>query len=65
MTETRDRSERAEEVIDALTIEPIYWFNVNYVDETVRQALTQGTRRSMIPLRGNGGRIIGEITRHE
>jgi hypothetical protein len=43
--------------------QPIRWYNSDRVDETTQQALAAGTWQGMIPVQGDGERIIGEIAR--
>lgn len=42
---------------------PVRWFDVNRVDPTIQQALMRGTWQNMIPVQGEGSRILGEVAR--
>ena len=42
---------------------PVRWFDVNRLDPAVQQGLMRGTWQSMIPVQGDGGRVIGEVAR--
>lgn len=42
---------------------PIRWFNVDRIDPTIQQSLMRGTWQAMIPVQGEGTRVIGEIAR--
>lgn len=42
---------------------PIRWFDVNRVDPAIQQGLMRGTWQAMIPVQGNGERVIGEVAR--
>lgn len=40
---------------------PVRWFDVNRTDPAIQQALMKGTWQSMIPVQGDGSRVIGEV----
>ncbi len=40
---------------------PASWFDVNRLDPTIQQALMRGTWNHMIPVQGDGQRILGSI----
>lgn len=40
---------------------PVRWFDVNRLDNLVQQALMRGTWQHMIPVQGDGSRIIGQV----
>jgi hypothetical protein len=42
---------------------PVRWFDVNRVDPTIQQGLMKGTWQNMIPVQGEGTRVIGEVAR--
>lgn len=42
---------------------PVRWFDVNRVDPTIQQALMKGTWQAMIPVQGEGSRVIGEVAK--
>jgi hypothetical protein len=42
---------------------PVRWFDVNRVDPAIQQSLMRGTWQAMIPVQGEGSRIIGEVAR--
>lgn len=42
---------------------PIRWFDPNRVDPMVQQALMKGTWQNMVPIQGDGGRAMGEVSR--
>jgi hypothetical protein len=42
---------------------PVRWFDVNRVDPLIQQALMKGTWQHMIPVQGNGEKIIGEVSK--
>lgn len=42
---------------------PVRWFDVNRVDPAIQQALMRGTWQNMIPVQGEGSRIIGEVAK--
>lgn len=42
---------------------PVRWFDVNRVDPSIQQGLMRGTWQAMIPVQGEGSRIIGEVAR--
>jgi len=42
---------------------PVRWFDVNRVDPTIQQSLMRGTWQAMIPVQGDGSRIIGEVAK--
>lgn len=42
---------------------PVRWFDVNRVDPMIQQALMRGTWQHMIPVQGEGSRIIGEVAK--
>jgi hypothetical protein len=42
---------------------PVRWFNVDRVDPAIQQNLMRGTWQGMIPVQGDGTRVIGEISR--
>lgn len=42
---------------------PVRWFNVDRVDPTIQQNLMRGTWQGMIPVQGDGTRVIGEIAK--
>lgn len=42
---------------------PIRWFDDTRVDEEMRDALMQGTWQGMIPVKGDGARLLGEVAR--
>lgn len=42
---------------------PVRWFDVNRVDPSIQQGIMRGTWQAMIPVQGDGNRIIGEVAR--
>lgn len=42
---------------------PVRWFDVNRVDPTIQQSLMKGKWQEMIPVQGEGSRIIGEVAK--
>lgn len=42
---------------------PIRWYDVNRVDPAIQQSLMRGTWQAMIPVQGEGSRVIGEVAR--
>jgi hypothetical protein len=42
---------------------PLRWFNVDRIDPTIQQSLMRGTWQGMIPVQGDGARVIGEVAR--
>lgn len=42
---------------------PVRWFDVNRVDPSIQQSLMQGRWQAMIPVQGQGDRVIGEVSR--
>lgn len=42
---------------------PVRWFDVNRVDPAIQQGLMRGTWQHMIPVQGEGSRIIGEVAK--
>lgn len=42
---------------------PVRWFNVDRVDPAIQQNLMRGTWQAMIPVQGDGSRVIGEVAR--
>jgi hypothetical protein len=44
---------------------PVRWFDVNRLDTLVQQGLMRGTWQHMIPVQGDGSRILGEVSRAE
>lgn len=42
---------------------PVRWFNVDRVDPAIQQNLMRGTWQGMIPVQGDGSRVIGEIAK--
>jgi hypothetical protein len=42
---------------------PVRWFDVNRIDPTIQQSLMRGTWQAMIPVQGEGTRVIGEVTK--
>lgn len=42
---------------------PVRWFDVNRIDSMIQQALMRGVWQHMIPVQGNGEKVIGEISR--
>ena len=42
---------------------PVRWFDVNRIDPTIQQSLMRGTWQAMIPVQGEGSRVIGEVAR--
>lgn len=42
---------------------PVRWFDVNRIDPTISQGLMRGTWQAMIPVQGEGSRVIGEVAR--
>lgn len=42
---------------------PVRWFDVNRIDPAVQQGLMRGTWQAMIPVQGDGSRVIGEVAR--
>lgn len=42
---------------------PVRWFNVDRIDPTIQQNLMRGTWQGMIPVQGDGTRVIGEVSR--
>lgn len=42
---------------------PVRWFDVNRVDPMIQTGLMRGTWQAMIPVQGEGSRIIGEVAR--
>lgn len=42
---------------------PVRWFDVNRVDPAISQALMKGTWQHMIPVQGDGTKVIGEVAR--
>lgn len=40
---------------------PLRWFDVNRIDPIIQQALLKGTWQAMIPVQGNGEKIIGSV----
>lgn len=42
---------------------PVRWFDVNRIDPAIQQGLMRGTWQAMIPVQGEGSRVIGEVAR--
>lgn len=42
---------------------PYRWYDVNRVDPAIQQALMRGTWQHMIPVQGEGSRVIGEVAK--
>jgi hypothetical protein len=42
---------------------PVRWFDVNRVDPAIQQSLMRGVWQAMIPVQGDGQRILGEVAR--
>lgn len=42
---------------------PVRWFNVDRIDPAMQQNLMRGTWQGMIPVQGDGARVIGEISK--
>lgn len=42
---------------------PIRWFNVDRLDPAIQQSLMRGTWQNMIPVQGDGARVVGEVAR--
>lgn len=42
---------------------PVRWFDVNRIDPAIQQGLMRGTWQNMIPVQGEGSRVIGEVAR--
>lgn len=42
---------------------PVRWFDVNRIDPTIAQGLMRGVWQAMIPVQGDGARVIGEVAR--
>jgi hypothetical protein len=42
---------------------PVRWFDVNRVDPALQSGLMRGTWQNMIPVQGDGTRIIGEVAK--
>jgi hypothetical protein len=42
---------------------PVRWFDVNRVDLAIQTALMKGTWQNMIPVQGEGSRVIGEVAK--
>lgn len=42
---------------------PVRWFDVNRVDPAIQQGLMRGQWQAMIPVQGEGSRVIGEVAR--
>ena len=42
---------------------PVRWFDVNRIDPSIQQGLMRGTWQNMIPVQGDGQRVIGEVAR--
>jgi hypothetical protein len=42
---------------------PIRWYNVNLVDDEIAEALKRGEYQDIVPVNGDGSRMIGEVAR--
>jgi hypothetical protein len=42
---------------------PLRWVDVNRVDPAIQQSLMRGTWQAVIPVQGDGSRVIGEVAR--
>jgi len=42
---------------------PVRWFDVNRIDPAIQTTLMRGTWQAMIPVQGEGTRVIGEVAR--
>lgn len=42
---------------------PIRWFNTDRMDPLIQQSLMRGTWQTMIPVQGDGARVVGEVAR--
>jgi hypothetical protein len=42
---------------------PVRWFDVNRIDPAIQQSLMKGTWQNMIPVQGEGSRVIGEVAK--
>lgn len=42
---------------------PVRWFDVNRIDPTIQFSLMRGTWMNMIPIQGDGSRVIGEVAK--
>jgi hypothetical protein len=42
---------------------PVRWFDVNRLDPAIQQSLMRGTWQAMIPVQGEGTRVIGEVSK--